>query len=279
MDNKKYPVVSVVMAVYNGENYLHESISSVLNQTFRNFEFIIVNDGSTDNTLEIIKSYIRNDNRIVLIDQDNKGLTHSLVRGCSVSKGEYIARQDADDASDHDRLKQQLRYLKRNNNVGIVGTWYRVIYMSGADFTKKPIGNDTYLRSNLFLKNPLCHSSVMFRRNKYIGVGGYDSKYSTSQDLDLWFRMSRVCELGVVEKVLVKRFVYNDSLSVSKKAYSQIYNALVIRLHNSMMVKDISTHKAVSYALIGALYHLLITVMPKYISEMISANVRKYFSI
>ena len=113
------PLISVVMSVYNGEKYLKRSIDSILNQTFKDFEFIIINDGSTDKSLEIIKSY--DDDRIVLIDQENKGLTKSLNIGIKTASGKYIARQDADDVSLPDRLKKQVDFLEVREDVVLLG--------------------------------------------------------------------------------------------------------------------------------------------------------------
>jgi len=115
------PKISVIMSVYNGEKYLREAIESILNQTFRDFEFIIINDGSTDKTSEILSSY--NDPRIVIINNKrNIGLTKSLNKGLKMVKGEYIARQDADDVSLPERLERMVNFLDMNRDVGLLGS-------------------------------------------------------------------------------------------------------------------------------------------------------------
>jgi glycosyltransferase involved in cell wall biosynthesis len=130
MNKRSYPKVSVVMSVYNGEKYLCEAIDSILNQTFENFEFLIVNDGSTDRTLEILQSY--RDPRIKVINNErNIGLTASLNKGLKIAKGEYVARMDADDVSFPHRLEQQKAFLDRNPRVAMVGSWAEVIDESG----------------------------------------------------------------------------------------------------------------------------------------------------
>ena len=106
--------LSVVMSVYNGETYLAESIESILRQTYKNFEFIIINDGSTDSSAEIIDTFAASDDRIVVIHQTNSGLTRSLNAGIKNARGEYIARQDADDESFPHRFTRQMEYLKRD---------------------------------------------------------------------------------------------------------------------------------------------------------------------
>ncbi|HAS7841575.1 TPA: glycosyltransferase family 2 protein, partial [Vibrio cholerae] len=120
------PKISVVMSVYNGEKYLGEAIDSILKQTFSDFEFIIINDGSTDKTLEIIKSYMKKDDRIVLVSRENKGLIVSLNEGLDLAKGQYIARMDADDISIKSRFEKQIEFLDSNPDIGVCGTWVEV---------------------------------------------------------------------------------------------------------------------------------------------------------
>lgn len=140
------PKVSVVMSVYNGEKYLPETIDSILNQTFKDFEFIIINDGSTDKTAKILTSY--DDPRIRIFNQENMGLTKSLNRAISLAKGEYIARMDADDISYPERLKKQVDYLNKNPDIGLVGSKYIRIDKRGRkiDEINVPIGTDNILK-------------------------------------------------------------------------------------------------------------------------------------
>src|SRR4051794_29608800 len=120
------PKVTVLLAVYNGERYLREAIDSILGQTFQDFEFLIINDGSTDSTREIILSY--HDPRIRLVDnEDNIGQTRSLNRGLALAAGQFVARQDADDISEPERLASQVAFLEIHPEVVLLGTWYRKI--------------------------------------------------------------------------------------------------------------------------------------------------------
>jgi len=129
----KNPEVTVLMSVYNGEKYLREAIDSILNQTFTDFEFLIVNDGSTDRTAEILRSY--DDPRIIIINNEkNIGLTKSLNIGLRMAKGEYIARMDADDVSMPERLQKQIELLNQKKNTGLVGTYYTIINEKGKVF-------------------------------------------------------------------------------------------------------------------------------------------------
>ncbi len=113
--------LSVIMPVYNGQDFVSKAIESILGQTFSDFEFIIINDGSTDRTLKILESYQKKDKRIVLLNQENKGIAKSLNRGIAKAKGDYIARQDADDISFPDRLRNQVEFLDNNKDVGFLG--------------------------------------------------------------------------------------------------------------------------------------------------------------
>ena len=127
---KSYPQISVIMAVYNGEKFLEEAIGSILKQTFLNFEFIIIDDGSEDTSLKIIKNF--KDKRISILENNkNIGLSASLNKGIKLSKGKYIARMDADDISLPERLEKQYNFMERNPNIGIVGTGYDLINESG----------------------------------------------------------------------------------------------------------------------------------------------------
>src|SRR5687768_15279009 len=119
------PAVSVVMPAYNAGAYLRDAVNSILEQTFRNFEFIIINDGSSDETASILQEFERVDSRMRVFHQENQGMIAALNRGCRAARGEYIARMDADDVSHVDRLERQLDYMIRRPHIGILGTWIR----------------------------------------------------------------------------------------------------------------------------------------------------------
>ena len=125
------PLVSVVLSVYNGEKYLMNAIESILDQTYPAFEFIIVNDGSTDNSPKIIDKYRKLDNRIKVLNQKNRGLIDSLNRGLALANGRYIARMDSDDISLPSKLEEQYNYLENNPDIGVLGTWIEMINEDG----------------------------------------------------------------------------------------------------------------------------------------------------
>ncbi|PKN13217.1 MAG: hypothetical protein CVU69_02635 [Deltaproteobacteria bacterium HGW-Deltaproteobacteria-4] len=189
------PLVSVVMSVYNGERYLREAVDSILRQTFTDFEFIIINDGSTDGTREILESY--QDERIVLIHQENMGLTKSLNKGIALARGKYIARQDADDFSLPERFATQVSFLDRECDISMVGSAVQVVDKSGEVLTtfKNPTGSSE-IKEILKKYNCFWHGSVMFRRECLTSVGCYNERFGTAQDYDLWLRYSEKLNLA-----------------------------------------------------------------------------------
>lgn len=183
------PKVSVLMTVYNGARYLREAVESILNQTFTDFEFIIVDDGSTDETPAILDGY--HDPRIVrLCNGRNLGLMRSLNRGLEVARGVYIARQDADDCSYLIRLEHQVAFLDAHPEVGLLGSAYDVMDAQGqvVDRVAPPTDNVT-LQRMLVRHNRFCHGSIMMRRNLLEQVGGY-WEMPAVEDYELYLRVA-----------------------------------------------------------------------------------------
>lgn len=199
------PKITVLMAVYNGEGVVRDALESILGQTFGDFEFLIVDDGSTDGTREAILSY--RDPRIHLIaNERNLGLTRSLNRGLALARGEYLARQDADDISEPARFARQVAFLDAHPDVALLGTWFGKIDERG-----RPIGNrrlpsdSTRLRWCLLFFCPFVHSAAMFRRSAVLErIGAYDESYAYAQDYDLWGRIARVLPVANLAEYLVK---------------------------------------------------------------------------
>lgn len=176
------------MSVYNGTPYLPEAVESILNQTYKNFEFIIVDDASIDNSWKYLKG--RQDKRIKLIkNTKNLGLAESLNKGLKFATGDYIARMDADDISYSDRFTQQLRFLEKNKSISICGTWVDLINAKG-----KIIGNKKYPTKNNELEKalrwyqPLVHPTMMARAIFFRKLSGYRPEYDFAEDYDLLSR-------------------------------------------------------------------------------------------
>ena len=182
-------MISVCMSVYNCEKYLEESIKSILEQTFRNFEFLIVDDCSTDNSLKIIKKYSQIDNRIkFFVNKKRMGLTKNLNFLIEKSEKKYIARMDADDISKQNRFEEQIKVFN-NFNVDIVGTFCADIGLKNEIIRKRtlPIEHNDIVKM-LPKLCPIAHPSVMFNKEKIQQIGSYNEYYKTSQDYSLWFK-------------------------------------------------------------------------------------------
>jgi len=233
------PIVSVVMSVLNGGQYLRQAVESILSQTFRDFEFIVIDDGSTDETWSILSDYVARDERLVLLRNDgNLGYTRSLNRGLSQAKGVYIARQDADDVSDVHRLESQVALLDANRAVGLVSCWIEVIDAEGHsvspaefDFFIKATDNET-IHQQLLIDSFICHGSVMVRRECLDRIGNYDVALEPTEDYDLWLRLSEVAQMMLVAQPLYCYRYHPDS--VSKTRFPQQHYARAIALDRAL---------------------------------------------
>lgn len=213
MGLNKYKV-SVVMAVYNGGRYLNEAISSILDQTFRDFEFIIVDDGSTDGTKEIIEAFQSADSRVRLIARENRGQTRSLNEAIWCSTGEYIARMDADDISLPNRLEKQVLLLDGNPEVGMCGAWIRMFddKIGFLQDYQYPVSNDSIRRGILF-HCPFAHPSVMVRSSVVKHVGAYDTSIRFAQDYELWTRIVFRYRTENIPEVLLHYRVHSGQMT------------------------------------------------------------------
>ncbi|MBE5805380.1 MAG: glycosyltransferase [Clostridiales bacterium] len=227
------PKVSVIMGVYNAgrrENMLNDAVESILNQTFTDFEFIICNDGSNDNTKEILNRIQLKDKRIIIIENEvNKGLTYTLNRCLNECKGEYIARMDDDDISDKDRFKKQVNLLDSNKELGVIGINASLFDDSGIWGEKC---YPEYLKKEDFLfTSPVTHPTIMARKECFELVKGYKEEWYTdrTEDYDLFMRMyaSNVKFYTIQDKLFKYR---EDKNSYKKRKYKYRINETVVRM-------------------------------------------------
>ncbi len=223
------PVVSVLMPVYNGEAYLAESISSILAQTYADFELIIINDGSTDSSSQVIQSF--RDPRIRSYSQPNQGLPATLNRAIGLARGIYLARQDQDDVSLPDRFEKQVDLLERNPEYGIVGTWSSI--RVGTQDTEyghsHPLDNET-LKFNLLFSTYFVHSSVMLRKAVFEKVGLYSTEKSRQpEDFELWSRVVRDGRFKVAN-IPERLIVYREVAGSMSRKYWLSYAERVLAL-------------------------------------------------
>jgi len=225
------PMISVVMPVYNGEKFLKEAIESILNQTYKDFEFLIVYDESTDGTLSIIQEFQEKDTRVVLINGDKEGISGALNKGIKKSRGKYIARLDADDISLATRFEKQIIHME-DSGVDICGGHSLLINSNGKinGLNVVPISHKMCALSLLF-KVPFAHPSVMIRK-RFLDTNSLkygQSSYKIAEDLDLWLRMYGCgARFGNVDSVVLKYRILRGSLS-------KVNNALILEETKSML--------------------------------------------
>lgn len=246
----KNPKVSVVMAAYNGGEYIGSSIESILNQTLKDFEFIIVNDCSTDNTLDTIRSY--NDERIVIFNNEkNLGQTKSLNIGVGLAKGEYIARIDADDFSYPHRLEKQVRFFNDNPEFDVVGSSGHVLNRCGKrrSISLAPVDQGEIF-FKIFYDNPIIHISALIRKDKLVMLGGYDESFHIVQDYDLWSRfLINKLRLGNLKDVLVAYRVYGGSFGRKDSQDRRLIETSEILYRNIRAFTNLKIDRETAYCL------------------------------
>jgi GT2 family glycosyltransferase len=211
------PLISVCMPVYNAKRYLGEAIESILGQTFRDFEFLIVDDGSTDRSLAILKHYAAQDSRIRLSSRPNAGLVVRLNEMLHQARGDLIARMDADDVALPERFARQVEFLRSHPEVDVVGGAQEHISAKGYHLFiyHEPLEHQEIQESALAGICPICHPSVMMRRNAVLAVGGYRAEHWPTEDFDLWLRMGERGLLANLPEVITRYRVHESSVSAS----------------------------------------------------------------
>lgn len=223
--------ISILMSVYNGEQFVRKAVESLLIQTYPDFELLVVDDASTDSTHGILEELARHDPRIrVLTNLTNLGLTRSLNIALKHAHGTFVARMDADDIALPHRLEKQVAFFNVHPEVGIVGTWYQFINDAGNVLGKKrPPTNDVQLHRALIRFNPFLHSSTMIRISLLDQVGGYDESYRRAQDYDLWMRCAPLTKLANLPDILMQKRFTTGMISYTRER-DQIRAALRVRL-------------------------------------------------
>ena len=213
------PKVSVLMAVYNGEKYLRQAVNSVLTQTFTDFEFVLIDDGSTDSSPQILRDYAQADARIRLVSRPNKGLTKTLNEGLHLARAPYIARMDSDDICLPERFARQVEFLDAHPKVLLVGAQVELIDPDGDPISLKHGIENTAEEIDEALLNkgwPLVHPAVMMRRDAVLAIGGYCEKYITNQDHDLFLRLSETGPLANLPEPLLQYRQHFESISLAR---------------------------------------------------------------
>ncbi len=212
------PEISVILPVHNGEKYLKEAVESILGQTFTDFELIIIDDGSTDSTADIVKSF--DDERIVYLkNETNVGISDTMNRGIAVSKGRYIARMDADDISLPTRFEKQINYMKQNSDISVLGCAIEIFGEEIEGYVRRFSCNNDDIRIDLIFSTPFAHPTLMFDRCVF-EYDRYDSSFNGLEDYELWLRFAQKYKMSVMPEVLFK---YRKHIGQVTKNYSKDY--------------------------------------------------------
>lgn len=212
------PLVSVVMVVRNVERFLKEAIESILSQTFTEFEFVILDFGSTDRSKAIAASYAARDVRIRLHEVPDCGLAEARNAACFLAEGRYIALQDADDISLPNRLLWQVEFMENHQELSVLGGAAQWVDAEGKPlWIQKLPTEDSEIRSALLTQCPFTQTAVLLRREAFVAVGGYRAAFAPSEDYDLWLRMSERFRCGNLPQVVVKYRIHPQQVSVGKR--------------------------------------------------------------
>ena len=214
----EHPAISVLLAVYNGQTYLREAMDSVIAQTEKDFEFIIIDDGSTDETRNILEGYAQKDLRIRLVSRPNKGLTVTLNEGLSLARGEFLARMDADDICLPERFEKQLAYLRDHPECVLLGSRVLLVDPEGMPI-RKLCDEQSHEQIDIAHLNrgwPVVHPAVMMRTAAIRQIGGYRDEYNTLEDFDLFLRLAEIGKLANLPDILLHYRQHFASVTHSK---------------------------------------------------------------
>ena len=226
------PILSVLMPVFNSERFVAEAIESILKQTFKDFELLILDDASTDNCLEIIEDFKRKDSRIkVFQNEKNLGVVESRNKLINLSKGKYIAWLDSDDIALPNRFEKQIKFLEDHPEIGMVGAYPKIIDENGKKLGIWLFETDPQkLKIELFFHSPYLSSSVMIRKSS-LPQNFYDSKFPVAEDFDLYSKISENCDAANISKFLVKYRINSKGLSKSNTGKMEQLAVQVIKEH------------------------------------------------
>ena len=243
------PEVTVLLPVYNASDYLRAAIDSILNQSFKNFELLIINDGSKDQSSNIIHSY--RDPRLRIIHHSkNVGLIKTLNEGLKIASGNYIVRMDADDVSLPHRIEKQVKFMNAHPEVALAGTWFRDL-KSKIKVAKTPI-NHNALKSYLFFSCGLAHPTVILRKNVFYEHHlFFNSDYPHAEDYELWVRASRMLEIANIPEVLLQYRFHDEQVSArhnntQRSSIHRCHQRQLMELGLEPSVKELQLHFSIA---------------------------------
>ena len=234
------PVVSVVLPVFNGEKYIASAVESILLQTFRDFECIVLNDASTDNTLQILESF--DDERLIIINNEkNLGLVRTLNKGMHLGQGEFIARMDGDDVSHPERFQKQVAYLRDHEDIDICGT--RAHVFGGENYVRNVYEHHDDIKVQLLFINHIVHPSLMIRRSKWMEHDTrFNERFIKCEDYALWIELIDEMKFATLPDVLIHYRIHDENFSVPTQS-----NLDLIRKWNMENYKTMLTKTGISF--------------------------------
>jgi glycosyltransferase involved in cell wall biosynthesis len=270
------PLITVLMPVYNGAKYLNEAIDSILNQTFSDFEFLIIDDGSTDQSIDQIMLY--DDPRIQLIkNKKNLGQSETLNKGLSLARGEYIARMDQDDISIPERLKKQLDFMENNSDVDVCGSWVQLMGKYNGIIELETQSEE--IKISLLTNQNLAHPAVMIRKDTLVKYDlNYNPTFTIGNDYDLWVRMFEYCSFANIPEALIKyrmhdnqysKIMWEQNNAETNRILTNLLKIIGIHLDDSDLIihKKVFTGYGIDSLSIGEVF--------KYLMRLRTSNLRK----
>lgn len=249
------PLVTVLLPVYNGQQYIISAADSILRQDYHSFELLIINDGSTDDTDTLIKQQLLNDPRVRYVSRENKGLIATLNEGIALAKGDYIARMDADDIAHSTRLSRQVTFLQRHPDVAVVGTAYNIINSNDERTgVRHPPLWHCLITPMFIFGSPIAHPAVMLNKKLAEADLFYDKDYIHAEDYELWLRLSLKYKLANVAAICLDYRVLPQSISrrYAKEQRQSVIKAQLAHLYLS----DTNTQKLADSAAVLLRYNV-----------------------
>jgi len=279
MTQNERPLVSILLPVYNGEEYLWEAIQSVLAQTFRDFELLVIDDGSSDRSLEILNGF--QDPRIRVVENvRNQGLPGTLNRGISLARGKYIARMDCDDVCVPRRLEWQVTFMEEHPKIGLCGGWTRFFGETRPRTIKTP-SSEQVIRAELFFDTPFAHPTVIIRKellDKYRDLRYDPADIGGLEDWGLWRKCARHFQMTNLQRVLLRYRVRSGSLSTSRfsrklERLQEIDRESLATLAISATDEQLRIHRLLCYGSAGSVEDPVATFVP-WVKILEAANLR-----
>lgn len=280
MAHPTHPLVTVILPVYNAEAYLAEAIGSILNQTFSDLELLIINDGSTDGSVDVINSF--KDERIRLVHNDaNLKLIATLNKGIELARGKYMARMDADDVSLSARVQKQVAVMEAHAEIGVCSCWFESFGAGANQVVKYPESHDA-IRLMLLYQTALCHAAAMFRMEFLKRINfRYSPQFVHAEDLEIWVRLAPQTKFANVQEVLYKVRMHPASVSavneqIQKKHTIEILKMQLEKLGMILSEEEVIIFREIAYSNFKA-EKQYITKAEVLLTRLSEANEKKHF--